>query len=120
MGFAGGIILKPAATALENMGIDDAVGAVTAHGTVGSSVCQYPCLGAGMPALQGEGAVQVSVIGQLVGAVVFFLLGFVPGYVCSLILKIFGLLRVKDEIQVLGLDLVEVPRPEGISLPLPE
>ena len=44
------------------------------------------------------------------------LLGFIPGYVASLILKMFGLLRVPDHIQEIGLDVVKVPveaYPEG-------
>ena len=57
-------------------------------------------------------------IGQIVGAVVFFLLGFVPGYVVSLLLKMAGLLRVSEEAEIAGLDATKVPvaaYPEGIS-----
>ena len=49
----------------------------------------------------------------------FFLLGFVPGYVVSLILKMFGLLRVGEAAEIAGLDPTKVPvraYPEGISI----
>jgi Amt family ammonium transporter len=119
MGFAGGALLKPCAAFLEKRGIDDAVGAVTVHGTIGVfGLVMLGVWGMGFPALQGEGAVQISLVGQIVGAVVFFLLGFVPGYVVSLILKMFGLLRVSEEAEAAGLDLTKVPTtayPEGIN-----
>ena len=49
---------------------------------------------------------------------VFFLLGFVPGYVVSWILNAMGMLRVSEEAEILGLDLTKVPMqayPEGIA-----
>jgi ammonia channel protein AmtB len=101
------------------MGIDDAVGAVTVHGTIGIfGLVMFGVWGAGLPALQGEGVATVSVVGQLVGAVVFFLLGFVPGYVVSLLLKMMGMLRVSEDAEILGLDKTKVPMeayPEGIA-----
>ena len=60
----------------------------------------------------------MTLIGQIVGAVVFFLLGFVPGYVVSLVLKMMGMLRVSEEAEIAGLDVTKVPMqayPEGIS-----
>ena len=115
-----GLLLKPAADFLENRGIDDAVGAVTVHGTIGHyGVVMLGIFGAGFPALQGAaGEVPtISLIGQIVGAVVFFLLGFVPGYVVSLLLKAMGMLRVPEGAERAGLDTVKVPAqgyPEGI------
>ena len=47
-----------------------------------------------------------------------FLLGFVPGYVISLILKMMGQLRVSEAAEIRGLDLTKVPAhayPEGIT-----
>lgn len=123
MGFAGGAILKPCAAFLERRGIDDAVGAVTVHGTIGLfGLIMLGIWANGYPAAQGEGAVTVSLVGQIVGAVVFFLLGFVPGYVVSYILKMFGLLRVSEEAEIAGLDLTKVPvsaYPEGIAASAP-
>ena len=51
---------------------------------------------------------------------VMFLMGFVPGYLVSLLLKSVGMLRVPDAVQVLGLDTVKVPAqafPEGMNSP---
>ena len=43
--------------------------------------------------------------GQFVGAVImFFVLGFVPGYVLSWVLKQVGLLRIPREVELAGLD----------------
>ncbi|QFT79415.1 Ammonia channel precursor [Roseovarius sp. THAF27] len=113
-----GIMLKPAATILENMGIDDAVGAVTVHGTMGIfGMLMLGIFASGYPALTGEGAPTVSLIGQLVGIVVFVAIGFSTGYVSSLILKMLGMLRVPEAAEIAGLDTVKVPAqayPEGI------
>ena len=113
-----GIMLKPAATILENMGIDDAVGAVTVHGTMGIfGMLMLGIFASGYPALTGEGAPTVSFIGQLVGIVVFVAIGFSTGYVSSLILKMVGMLRVPEAAEIAGLDTVKVPAqayPEGI------
>ena len=114
-----GILLKPAADALERMGIDDAVGAVTVHGTIG--VYGMLALGifmSGYPALSGEGAPTVSFVGQLVGAIVFVLIGLITGYVASLILKMMGMLRVPEAAEIAGLDPTKIPAqayPEGIG-----
>ena len=121
VGFIGGSIMQPAAAFLEKMKIDDAVGAVTVHGTLGIwGVLAVGIFASGYPALQGEAGEisHVSLIGQIVGIVVMFLLGFVPGYVTSLILKVVGLLRVGEAAEINGLDLTKVPNvayPEGIN-----
>lgn len=120
-----GLLLSPAAAMLERMGIDDAVGAVTVHGTIGVyGVIALGVFASGYPALQGAAgeAPTISLIGQIMGAVVFFLLGFVPGYVCSLILKMLGLLRVPENAEEHGLDPVKVASaayPEGIPVSAP-
>ena len=122
-----GIILKPCANILESFGIDDAVGAVTVHGTIGIfGVLMLGIFASGMPGLDAfapEGTATVSFVGQLVGSVVFILLGIVPGYIVSAILKACGLLRVPDAVQVKGLDVVKVPAqayPEGMNSPASE
>ncbi|MEM6305031.1 MAG: ammonium transporter [Pseudomonadota bacterium] len=120
IGFFGGAIMQPAAAFLEKLKIDDAVGAVTVHGTLGIwGVLACGIFASGYPAYQGEGEVAtISFIGQLVGVVAMFLLGFVPGYVVSLVLKMLGLLRVSEEAEIAGLDLTKVPAkayPEGIN-----
>lgn len=121
LGFSGGAILKPAAGLLERFGIDDAVGAVTVHGTVGVwGVLAVGIFASGYPALQGDpGVATTSFIGQLIGAVVMVLLGLVPGYLISLVLKGAGLLRVSPEAEIAGLDVTKVPvaaYPEGINV----
>lgn len=118
--FSAGLLLKPCAIWLEKRGIDDAVGAVTVHGTIGLyGVIMLGVFGAGFPALGGAAgdAPTINLVGQIIGAVVFFLLGFVPGYVVSFILKGFGMLRVPAGPEKAGLDTVKVPAqgyPEGI------
>ncbi len=115
-----GILLQPAAQVLERWGIDDAVGAVTVHGTMGIyAMVVLGIFATGFPALQGAAGevAEISLIGQIVGSIVFFLLGFVPGYIVSYILKMAGMLRVPDAAQIAGLDPVKVPAqayPEGI------
>ena len=119
--FAGGAVMQPASAMLEKLKIDDAVGAVTVHGTLGVwGVLACGIFASGYPALQGPvGEVPtISFIGQLVGVIAMFLLGFVPGYVVSLILKVLGLLRVSEEAEIAGLDITKVPAqayPEGIT-----
>ena len=118
-----GIIIKPCAEWLESLGIDDAVGAVTIHGTIGLfGMIMLGILGSGYPALEAfveaGTAATISFSGQLVSAGVMFLVGFIPGYVISLLLKSVGMLRIPDAVQVQGLDIVKVPAqafPEGMS-----
>ena len=115
-----GLILKCCANVLERMGIDDAVGAVTVHGTIGLyGLVLLGIFGAGYPALQGaEGVPTINLFGQIVGAVVFFLIGFVPGYGVSWILKKMNMLRIPEQVEIDGLDMVKVPvaaYPEGIN-----
>jgi len=122
--FSAGLILAPAAAWLERRGIDDAVGAVTVHGTIGLyGVVVLGVFASGYPALQGEGVATINLFGQIVGAVVFFLCGFVPGYVVSYILKGLGMLRVPEGAEIAGMDTVKVPAqgyPEGIpTSPMP-
>ena len=118
-----GMILKPAATWLERRGIDDAVGAVTVHGTIGIyGMLALGIIASGYPALTGAGVATVSFVGQLVGSIVFVLIGLVTGYVSSLVLKWLGMLRVPEAAEKAGLDPVKVPTqayPEGIPKSAP-
>ena len=115
----GGCIMPYAAKMIEKMGIDDAVGAVTVHGVLGAwGVIAVGIFASGYPALQGEGVALTSFVGQAIGLGVMFALGFVPGYVVSLILRMFGLLRVGRTAELVGLDRTKVPSsayPEGIA-----
>jgi ammonia channel protein AmtB len=119
--FVGGCIMAPAASWIEKMGIDDAVGAVTVHGVLGAwGLIAVGIFASGYPALGGDaGVITISFVGQLVGMVVMGLLGFIPGYLVSLILKVTGLLRVGRQAEIKGLDPVKVPNiayPEGIHM----
>ena len=92
--------------------IDDAVGAVAVHGYAGFlGVVFAGFLLWGYPsspdALLGhaEPWARVTPWGQFVGAVImFWVLGFIPGYILSWILKQAGLLRVPREVELAGLD----------------
>lgn len=118
VGFIGACIMPISAKFFEKLGIDDAVGAVTVHGTLGAwGVIAVGIFATGYPAIVVENAPTTNFMGQLVGLVVMFLLGFVPGYVLSLILRIFGILRVGRSAEIEGLDVTKVPAvayPEGI------
>ncbi|MBX2836119.1 MAG: ammonium transporter [Gammaproteobacteria bacterium] len=118
VGFIGACIMPISAKFFEKLGVDDAVGAVTVHGTLGAwGVIAVGIFASGYPAIVVENAPTTNFMGQLVGLVVMFLLGFVPGYVLSLILRIFGILRVGRSAEIEGLDVTKVPSvayPEGI------
>ena len=89
---------------LERMGIDDAVGAVSVHGTCGIlGVVAVGVLAGGYPPF-AEGIPTITFYGQFMGMLVMVALGFVPGYVCALILKACGILRASDGVQQAGMD----------------
>lgn len=108
IGFIGGLIIPVGAKLVEKMGIDDAVSAVAVHGfcgvwgllAVGIFCAGYPGVG-DIPA--------ISFMGQLKGAGVMALLGFAPALVIGILLRIFGLLRVRNEVELMGLDEAEIP-----------
>ena len=127
IGFAGGCILPYSYRMLEKWGIDDAVGAVTVHGTLGIwGVLSVGIFASGYPALSGDAMPDgsaiptISFIGQFVGMIVMFLCGFVPGYVFAWFFKAIGMLRVPEAAEIAGLDMTKVPSvafPEGITPP---
>lgn len=113
LGFVGGCIIPYAHKLLEKFRIDDAVGAVSVHGVAGLwGVIACGLFAAGYPNVQGP---EISFVGQLLGAGVMALLGFIPGYVVSWLLMKAGLLRVPPEAEIMGLDLAELP-----TAPYPE
>ena len=120
--FGAGCLLAPIAGRIERMGIDDAVGAVTVHGVIGIyGMVMLGVFASGFPSLQGAAgeAPTISLMGQIVGSIVFILLGLVPGYLVSLLLKSLGLLRVPEGAEIHGLDPVKVASsayPEGIPV----
>lgn len=119
--FVGGAALPYMSDFIEKLGLDDAVGAITVHGLLGAwGLISVGIFASGYPAFYGENVVEISLTGQLVGTVVMGLLGFIPGYLASLLLKVMGLLRVPEKAEVNGLDKTKVPAvayPEGIIAP---
>ena len=114
VGAVGGLLMPYCHKMLTNWGIDDAVGAVSVHGFIGIWGVMAPgILLGGYPA--PEGIPEISFIGQLVGAISFFLLGFGPGLGLSWILNKAGLLRYSDAILKMGVD-----RTEGTTAAYPD
>jgi ammonium transporter, Amt family len=88
------------------MRVDDAVGAVAVHGVAGFlGMLWVGVFAAGYPT--GLNNVESSIGGQLMGMATFLPLGFLSGYVASLILKKLNVLRVPPAVELEGLDLVE-------------
>jgi len=104
---AGCVIPKVNDIIIRKFKIDDAVGAVAVHGFTGLwGVISMGVLASGYPNIEGPA---VSFTGQLSSAMVFLVLGFVPGYVLSFALKSVGLLRAGRDAELIGLDKTEVP-----------
>jgi ammonia channel protein AmtB len=86
--------------------VDDVVGAVAVHGVSGFlGVLWVGVFAAGYPT--GVNNVDSSIGGQLIGMATFLPLGFLSGWVASLILRKLNLLRVPPEVELAGLDTVE-------------
>ena len=86
------------------MGIDDAVGAVSVHGTCGIvGVLAAGIFLGGYPQFSPD-IPTITFMGQFKGMLVMVALGFVPGYVLALILNAFGILRASDGVQRAGMD----------------
>jgi len=87
--------------------LDDPVGAIAVHGYAGVAgliICGFMLWG--HPSSVQAGYAAINPLGQLIGAVVmFFVLGFVPAYILTWILKRANLLRVPYEVELAGLDL---------------
>lgn len=113
--FVGGCLIQPVSLLLEKLRIDDAVGAIPVHGVAGLwSIVACGLFASGYPQVSPDWPA-VSLLGQVQSGLVLLLLGFVPGYLVSLLLKSFGVLRVGGRAEELGLDRTELP-----ILPYPE
>ena len=78
--------------------IDDAVGAVAVHGYGGFlGVVVAGFMLWGQPSSPYEGFAHINPLGNFAGAVLMFLLGFIPIFIVCKILDRFGLLRVPHE-----------------------
>jgi ammonia channel protein AmtB len=86
--------------------IDDAVGAVAVHGYagfIGLVISGFVLWG--HPSSPYEGFAAINPLGQFVGAIImFFVLGFVPGWIVAKILAAANLLRIPRQVELLGLD----------------
>ncbi len=86
--------------------IDDAVGAVAVHGYagfVGLVICGFVLWG--YPSSPYEGYAAINPLGQFIGAIImFFVLGFLPGFTLAKILDGMGILRIPPEVEIRGLD----------------
>ncbi|WP_066906663.1 ammonium transporter [Millisia brevis] len=119
----GGFIVPFIGKLLERFQLDDVVGAVAVHGgcaIYGLVVSGFVLWGIPNVELEGFGTPpDINPLGQIGGMVVMAALGFIPGYLLSLLLKRLKVLRIPAEIEEIGLDLSEVPAtpyPEGIPV----
>jgi len=89
--------------------IDDAVGAVAVHGYAGFiGLVLAGILLWGHPSSGFEGYAAITPWGQFIGAIImFWVLGFIPGWILAGVLKKMDLLRIPREIEFVGLDLAE-------------
>ena len=94
--------------------IDDAVGAVAVHGYagfVGLVICGfvlngYPSSGYSVGAMwDGATYAAINPLGMFIGAIImFFVLGFIPGWIIAKALHGMGKLRIPREVELAGLD----------------
>lgn len=107
LAFVGAYTMPFVGNAVEKAGIDDAVGAFAVHGYCGVfGALMVGIFAAGYP--QPAGVPSINLWAQIVGVVVCaVLLGFIPGYGVSFVLKKMGLLRVSEAEEIAGLDLAD-------------
>ncbi len=86
--------------------IDDAVGAVAVHGYAGFlGVVIAGFVLWGQPSSPYEGYAAINPVGQFIGAIImFFVLGFLPGWAMAKVLQSFGMLRIPRKVELEGLD----------------
>ena len=89
--------------------LDDAVGAVAVHGysgVVGLIIAGFVLWGA--PSSPFEGYATINPLGNTLGAVImFFVLGFLPGFAVAKLQAAAGVLRIPEEVELQGLDYAE-------------
>lgn len=107
LAFVGAYTMPFVGNAVEKAGIDDAVGAFAVHGYCGLfGSLMVGIVAAGYP--QPEGVPAINFGAQLIGALISaILLGFIPGYGVSFVLKKLGMLRVSEAEEIAGLDLAD-------------
>jgi Amt family ammonium transporter len=97
IGAAGGLLVVASIVGLDKLKIDDPVGAISVHGTVG-------LLGLLAVPLTNDGA---TFSGQLIGAATIFGWVFVTSFVVWYVIKLFIGLRVSEEEEQSGVDIAE-------------
>lgn len=108
LAFVGAFLMPKVAVWVEKMGIDDPVGAFGVHGFCGLfGALAVGVFATGYP--QGDGIPLTGFFGQLIGtSICTVVLGFIPGYVTSWVLKKLNLLRVSREEEIQGLDIADL------------
>lgn len=96
-GAAGGLLVVLSILALDKLKIDDPVGAISVHGTVG-------LLGLLLVPLTNDGA---TFVGQIIGAITIFAWVFVASLVVWSVLKVVIGIRVSEEDEYDGVDISE-------------
>jgi Amt family ammonium transporter len=105
-GVVAGVLVALSVAAVDRLGIDDAVGAFSVHGTCGALGCLWLALfGNGVGLFTGGGASQL--ITQLIGVVAIAAFVAMLSAVVGFGLKAAGMLRVSEEEEVEGLDIHE-------------
>jgi ammonia channel protein AmtB len=85
--------------------IDDAVGAVAVHGYGGfMGVVVAGFMLWGQPSSPYEGYAAINPLGNFIGALIMFSLGFIPTFIVVKILDGANLLRVPKAVELVGLD----------------
>lgn len=97
IGAAGGLLVVVSIVGLDKLKIDDPVGAISVHGTVG-------LLGLLAVPLTNE---EVTFSGQLIGAATIFTWVFVTSFVAWYVIKLIIGLRVSEEEEQSGVDIAE-------------
>ncbi|KAB8137460.1 ammonium transporter [Gracilibacillus oryzae] len=117
IGAIGSFLVAKIGELLEKKGVDDPVGAISVHGFAGAwGVVAVGIFAAGYPNISGP---EISFFGQLAGMLISAMLGFIPGFVISFVMKKMNVLRIPAEVEAVGLDISEVPAsafPEGIPV----
>lgn len=117
IGLIAGVLVVLSVFALENMGVDDPVGAVSVHGTngfwglislgifadgtYGNYTTEAPMV---KGLLYGDGG---QLIAQLIGAATCFLWAFIVGFITFKLIDVVNGLRVAPEEEIQGLDIGE-------------
>jgi ammonium transporter, Amt family len=107
IGAAGAALAYKAHYWVENrFKLDDGVGAVAVHGYAGSfGVVVAGFVLWGYPASPNPEYAVITPWGQVAGAfIMFFVLGFLPGFIMASIMNKLGVLRIPEAIEIKGLD----------------